>query len=473
MSAISQGQAGMAALEKKNWTQAIELLSQALNQVKSPAWLLGRAQAYQQTKQFDLALPDVELAYHAAAERGNDKSRKQMIEAQYRRAVILFKKGQYADSDCCCVWAQQLAEGKPVNMDDTVSTNVDENGDYKATVAEAQADRFQGGNEGSDVRAIMENQKEKDTGYKQDWNRAYMWRTQALSKMEQLPAGHPGRKVTVTRVPTKPTYQDVTKEVKPEAEQETTAQNTKENEKPQVNLATVPRDLRFQFYQSDASVTVEAFIKNTDKDKLEVKFLSDSVVLSGLPRDPPHAYLRLAGPIRPAECKFRVASMKIELTLVKETPGKWGTWGQETTQDPRDSAIPSVAAVSPSGPASVTEQVPSASTVAAASQPTAPATDTKKPAGPPAYPTSSKTGPKNWDSFAEDGDDDEKDEADKDPNFFFKQLYKNATPEQQRAMMKSFTESNGTSLSTDWDDVKSRIVETVPPDGVEAKKWDA
>lgn len=56
-------------------------------------------------------------------------------------------------------------------------------------------------------------------------------------------------------------------------------------------------------------------------------------------------------------------------------------------------------------------------------------------------------------------------------NLFFKKLYKGATPEQQRAMMKSFTESNGTSLSTNWDDVKDKKVETVPPDGVEAKKW--
>jgi suppressor of G2 allele of SKP1 len=38
-------------------------------------------------------------------------------------------------------------------------------------------------------------------------------------------------------------------------------------------------------------------------------------------------------------------------------------------------------------------------------------------------------------------------------------------------MMKSFIESNGTALSTDWEDVKNRKVETVPPEGVEAKKW--
>lgn len=85
----------------------------------------------------------------------------------------------------------------------------------------------------------------------------------------------------------------------------------------------------------------------------------------------------------------------------------------------------------------------------------------------PAYPSSSRTGPKDWDKIG--ADDDEEDGS--DVNFFFKKLYKGATPEQQRAMMKSFTESNGTSLSTDWNDVKDRKVDTVPPEGVEAKKW--
>ena len=82
------------------------------------------------------------------------------------------------------------------------------------------------------------------------------------------------------------------------------------------------------------------------------------------------------------------------------------------------------------------------------------------------YPTSSRSGPKNWDNVEFDSEEDES-----DVNGFFKKLFKNATPEQQRAMMKSFTESSGTSLSTDWDDVKARTVDAVPPEGVEAKKW--
>lgn len=89
-----------------------------------------------------------------------------------------------------------------------------------------------------------------------------------------------------------------------------------------------------------------------------------------------------------------------------------------------------------------------------------------KPAG-QVYPTSSRTGPKNWDKIGAGEDEDEG----KDINVFFKQLYKGATPEQQRAMMKSYLESNGTTLSTDWNDVKGRTVTTVVPEGSEIKDF--
>jgi suppressor of G2 allele of SKP1 len=42
-------------------------------------------------------------------------------------------------------------------------------------------------------------------------------------------------------------------------------------------------------------------------------------------------------------------------------------------------------------------------------------------------------------------------------------IYKDATPETRRAMMKSFTESKGTVLSTDWSDIGNRFVEPQPP----------
>ena len=36
---------------------------------------------------------------------------------------------------------------------------------------------------------------------------------------------------------------------------------------------------------------------------------------------------------------------------------------------------------------------------------------------------------------------------------FFSQIYANADPETKRAMIKSFTESGGTSLSTNWAEI--------------------
>lgn len=46
----------------------------------------------------------------------------------------------------------------------------------------------------------------------------------------------------------------------------------------------------------------------------------------------------------------------------------------------------------------------------------------------------------------------------------FKQIYADATPEQRRAMNKSFEESGGTVLSTNWADVANRYVEPKPPE---------
>ena len=103
----------------------------------------------------------------------------------------------------------------------------------------------------------------------------------------------------------------------------------------------------------------------------------------------------------------------------------------------------------------------------------------------PAYPTSSRTGPKDWDKVAAEltqkpktnpnGENEAEDieEEGGDPvNAFFKKLYAGADPDTRRAMVKSYQESNGTALSTNWSDVSKGHVETSPPDGMVAKKWD-
>lgn len=156
--------------------------------------------------------------------------------------------------------------------------------------------------------------------------------------------------------------------------------------------------------------------------------------------------------IDPASSEFRITPHKIEINLHKVQAGKWGDL--EGTAP----IIPSTSLNAPS---------PNAQ----------PIVDKDKA---PVYPTSSRTGPKDWDSLAskalkadgKDGDaDDDDDEGGDATDAFFKKLYKDADPDTRRAMMKSYQESNGTALSTNWADVKKGPVQTQPPEGLVAKKW--
>ncbi|OIW22482.1 SGS-domain-containing protein [Coniochaeta ligniaria NRRL 30616] len=486
----THGQKGIDALKARNYAEALVHLDRALETSQSPTWLLARSQANQQLQRYSEALRDAELAYHTAAERGSGNSRKQMIDAQYRRAVVLLKLGRYADADCCAKWSQLLCEGRPAREDDGVEKQVDDQGYYTVTLEQAKADTAGQPKQGNPGDGAVAQALSSSTATSQDWNRAYIWRCQALGKMEDLPRDDPGRKVTVTKVPQRPTVEKkvdtITKSAGAAAQPPVASSDKERSEappKPTPEPGSVPDDklkARADFYQTGQSVTISFFVKGVDKEALKPRFHDNYVVLYPLPREAApyvkpgdresYSTLHLGGQIVPASSRCTVSPRKIELVLQKAEPGvKWATWGTEVIGQPTEDAEgqASAAAVSPNTARADTSVKPDKISVASPSN--APkATADSQPA--PAYPTSSKTGPKNWDKVA-DGEVAD-DEDNKDVNFFFKQLYKNATPEQQRAMMKSFTESNGTALSTDWNDVSKRTVDTVPPEGVEAKKWD-
>jgi hypothetical protein len=167
-------------------------------------------------------------------------------------------------------------------------------------------------------------------------------------------------------------------------------------------------------------------------------------------------------------------STKVEVSLRKVVPGqKWPAL--EGTAPLKDVEL---------GPESAAAR---AAVMGSLAQPAV----SLKPESAPSYPTSSKSGPKNWDKLAETltakkkstkkpkkdkknenenespGSSDEDGGVDSDYDTgdavdgFFKKLYAGADDDTRRAMMKSYVESNGTALSTNWSEVGKGKVEPV------------
>ena len=90
------------------------------------------------------------------------------------------------------------------------------------------------------------------------------------------------------------------------------------------------------------------------------------------------------------------------------------------------------------------------------------------------YPSSSKK-QHDWDKLAatiEKEDSEEKKEGEAALNELFQKIYANADDDTRRAMNKSYQESGGTVLSTNWKDIGKKKVDVKPPDGMEYKKYE-
>ncbi|KAF4920125.1 Protein SGT1-like protein A [Colletotrichum viniferum] len=452
MSGSTAASAGMSALEKRDYDTAIAKLTDALKTSRSPLWLAARSKAHIGKGDFARALRDADFSYAAAAARGK---RDLMRDAQHRRAVAYMRLGRLADADACAMWVQRMAEQAGVSLSDP-ALRKPETGERGFSTATKQTIL--------DYRADIERKKlALGSSYLADTapaglNAAVALRMQILGQMDKLPADDERRKVTASFAPNV-SIDDFEKEEAAAAIAKTDkAADTKasQEDKDEIKVAAaesvrkpaVQADVRMDFYQTNTDVMASVYVKNVPKDEFKVEYGEKEIRMSHIPGHEPWYTIPLYGPIDPAGSKHSVKSVKVEFQLQKAAVLKW----PKLKAEPSDvNTTITITTPAPAAPAKPVESAPA-------------------PAAGPSYPTSSKSGAKNWDTvLADEKDDDE----DKDINLFFKSLYKGATPEQQRAMMKSFTESNGTALSTDWNDVKDRTVETQPPEGVEAKKWEA
>lgn len=194
--------------------------------------------------------------------------------------------------------------------------------------------------------------------------------------------------------------------------------------------------IREDWYQTSKDIIITIYAKNIKQDQLTIKFEDQSVVVS-FPNGSNSEYNYTLDPlyakILPEQSSYKVYSTKLEIVLVKENVGKWPTL--EKSNDDTKLVVESK--------------------------------DVKENSQGLAYPTSSKKAI-NWSNFKIDDDDEKND----DPNAFFAKLFKDTDEDSRRAMMKSYVESNGTVLTTSWDEAKNKKFETAPPDGMEEKKWD-
>ncbi|NXX76025.1 SGT1 protein, partial [Urocolius indicus] len=193
---------------------------------------------------------------------------------------------------------------------------------------------------------------------------------------------------------------------------------------------------RYDWYQTESQVIVTIMIKNAQKDDVSVQFLEKEMNASvRLPSGEDYNLkLALLHSIVPEQSTFKVLSTKVEIKMKKPEAVRW-----EKLEGQGDS--PKLKQFMP---------------------------DTQH-----LYPSSSHY-TRNWDKLVVEIKEEEKNEkleGDAALNKLFQQIYSDGTDEVKRAMNKSFMESGGTVLSTNWSDVGKRKVEVNPPDDMEWKKF--
>ncbi|KHG05987.1 Protein SGT1 B [Gossypium arboreum] len=220
-----------------------------------------------------------------------------------------------------------------------------------------------------------------------------------------------------------------------------------ELDKDQPNLeieAAPPKPVyRYEFYQKPEEVVFTIFAKGTPHDCVKVDYGEQilSVAINAPGKEAYHFQPRLFAKIIPEKCRYDVLSTKVEIRLAKAEPIHW-----TSLEFSREVAI--------------TQRV-NVSSVSASQR--------------PSYP-SSKPQRVDWDKIEaqvkKEQEKDEKLDGDAALNKFFRDIYKDADEDTRRAMQKSFVESNGTVLSTNWKEVGAKKVEGSPPDGPSQQKLD-
>jgi len=169
---------------------------------------------------------------------------------------------------------------------------------------------------------------------------------------------------------------------------------------------------RYEWYQTESHITIILFIKNITKEDINVSINGKKLICS-IRNNEYNLELNLAHNIQVESNTINILSSKIELKFKK---GEFVYWSklENNNKDYNNVKV------------------------------------------------------KNWDKIVQNigVDDDIADDLHKQ----FQKTYEEASENDQRAMNKSFVESNGTVLNTSWEDLSKKSIEMIQPADSEYKK---
>ncbi|KAL1319445.1 hypothetical protein HN51_071733 [Arachis hypogaea] len=328
--------------------------------------------------------------------------------------------------------------------------------DIEPTRAELYADRAQANIKLSNfTEAVADANKAIELN--PSLSKAYMRKGMACMKLEEYQTAKAALEVGASLAPGESRFAKLIKEcdklIAEESydtpiQEKTTTQEESANEVQPENVlpeqppvSVVKSKYRHEFYQKPNEVVVTVFAKGIPRENVTVDFGEQILSVSiNVPGEDPYVFQpRLFGKIIPSRCRYEVLSTKIEIRLVKADPIHWTSLEFTRATVPQMVVVPSATGINR-----------------------------------PTYPSSKPTRV-DWDKLEAQVKKEEKEEkldGDAALNKFFREIYQDADEDTRRAMRKSFVESNGTVLSTNWKEVGSKKVEGSPPDGMELKKWE-
>ncbi|OAX82037.1 hypothetical protein ACJ72_03612 [Emergomyces africanus] len=480
---MDEAQRGAKALSASDFPAAIEHYTRAL--IVNPHatdYYIKRSTAYSRLRAEDggsngqAALHDAEMAVALGVQRAR---REQILAGQMRRAIVLYQLGRYGDADFVFKTVRSKVGPSTSNtMESAMAANGGGGAASNLTNKELDIWEIKVGNwmrklekDDDRLRVTVKEYPDIKVPKEAELKAIFLKQLQENAGMAagalQLDKGLAEKgKEASGRGNAAPSSEPV--------QQQGSASQPLAT--PQVPVATT---VRHEWYQTNDTVVVTLYAKGVPKEKADIDIQEDSLSITFPTTSGSDFFFNLDplfSPVDSATSKATVMSTKIEIILRKKHPGqKWG--GLEGTSRP---------AMSGSTENAPTTLLPSQSTITTS-------TDHA-----PSYPTSSRKGAKDWDKVAssltkkrkqkeskgkehdstvadndakegmEDGDEEvESDNSDfgsGDPvDSFFKKLYASADPDTRRAMVKSYYESEGTALSTNWSEVGKGKVEAKPP----------